>query len=598
MKEKKRTAPLIKTMLQSFQLMMDARLVRYLIVMIVWLIFGMTSGLGSLLNRNFLNAASGLLSGDGGMLRTALLWLGLWGVLTLSSDLVDAIWDRKYMDMNVKLRAFVQEKILKQVANVRMSYFDDREAQKKIRNVKGEFPNRISSVVYCAIDSSRMIVTGITAIAVLMGENPWITLIVILSVIPVVIISRIYTEERYWQEQGRSFDSQMQRYVGLLLTKQKYMKEMRFYQLYDYMEAKNERLKRKKAKEQIALDRKLFFSILFADVFTYAGMALSLLLISVDIFHGKAGIGSFVLVYQTVLSLQNALRFLFNQMDFIAEQGHYLADYHEVMGYETEDVQSVEMDESMPLTIVFDHVSFSYPGSDREVLHDVNVTIQKGEKIAIVGENGSGKTTFVSLLCGLYAPTKGRILINGVEASKCLRFLRSKISCTTQEFMHLHGSVADNVRIGDYERPHTREELREALRKADVLQVVDELPKKEDTNLGNLLPDSTDLSGGQWQKLAMARNVIKQEADLMILDEPTAALDPLAETRLYEDFSELTKDKGVVLISHRLGATRVSQRVLVFREGQIVEEGSHGALLQAGGYYAQMYQAQAQWYEG
>lgn len=598
MKEKKRTTSLIKTIIRSFQLMLDARLTKYIVLMIVWLVFGMAAGFGSVLNRNFLNAAAELMTGKEGMLGTALLWLALWGILTLCNDVTDAVWGKQYTLMNMKLREFMQEKILKKVANVRMSYFDDRESQKKIRNVKGDFSNRVSSVVYCAISSSRSLISGITAVAILLGENPWITLIVCISVIPVILINRSYTEERYWQEQDRSFDSQMQQYVGQLLTKRKYMKELRFYQLYDYMENKNEGLIKKRAKEQMALNRKMFSSIFFADLFSYAGMALSLLLISIDIFNGRAGIGSFVLVYQTVQNLQGVLRDLFNNVDFIGEQGHFLDDYREIMEYETEDVQELKMDETRPLEVVFDHVSFAYPGSDREVLRDVNVTIRKGEKIAIVGENGSGKTTFVSLLSGLYSPTKGRILVNGVDISKCLRFLRNKISCTTQDFMHLHGSVEDNVRIGDYEHPHTKEEIREALRKADLLSVVDELPNREETNLGNLLPDSTDLSGGQWQKLAMARNIIKQSADLMILDEPTAALDPLAETRLYQDFSELTGDKGVVLISHRLGAAKVSDRILVFQNGQIVEDGTHKTLLQAGGCYTNMYQAQAQWYEG
>ena len=193
-------------------------------------------------------------------------------------------------------------------------------------------------------------------------------------------------------------------------------------------------------------------------------------------------------------------------------------------------------------------------------------------------------------------PNKGRILVNDQDITDNLDFLRSKLSCTMQDFLQYNATIADNVRIGDIENEHSDEDIVEALKKADLYDFVQTLDNKENTYLGNLHPGSIDLSGGQWQKLAMARNLIKADARIMIMDEPTAALDPIAESRLYEEFSNLTQDRTVILISHRLGATRLADRILVFDDGRIVEDGNHEQLISMGKLYNSMYNAQAQWY--
>lgn len=247
--------------------------------------------------------------------------------------------------------------------------------------------------------------------------------------------------------------------------------------------------------------------------------------------------------------------------------------------------------------IVFEHVSFSYPGTEREVISDLSLTIRGGEKIAIVGDNGSGKSTFISLLTGIFSPDSGSVSIGGLSMEEHKRALRQRISVIYQDFAHYEASIRDNITVSDEERKLSDEEILDLARRIHVEDVILEQPEGLDAILGHMSEKGNTLSGGQWQKIALLRAVYRSRADIMILDEPTAALDPIAEAQLYQNFSELTGHRTALLISHRLGITGLVDRILVFREGRIVEDGSHGELMARRGHYYAMYQAQAKWYQ-
>ena len=592
--EKRKKAPVVRTIIRGVSLVYESGEMKALLFNIGWILTGAIASLSALFNKNFLNAAADVVMGKSGAVRLAVLWLLIWSAVEVGQRVLDMISARVSANMTWNMDYYLSQKLFHKVSRIRLHYFDDREEQRRIRNVKG-FSWKIWEVCQSAIQILRSCVMAITAIAVIAGENWKIAILICVTSMPAVLVGKRQTEEQYYMSQGHSFDEQMQRYMGLVITNRKYIKEMHFYQLYDYMGEKFDKTVISMMKQRVKFAKKYLMAGLASDLVAYAAIAVSLLMISVEIFHGRAGIGSFVLIYSTAQTLQGTLKALFASLDTIGDKGRYLEDYDVVMAFEEEAVDK-GTDEEGGLEIVFEHVYFTYPGSEREVLTDINLTIHAKEKIAIVGENGSGKSTFIALLTGLYSPTKGRILVNDKDISQMLGFLREHISCTTQDYFQLHGSVEDNVLIGDCTHAHDGGDVREALRKAGLLDALEKYEKKEKTNLGNLYKDSVDLSGGQWQKLAMARNLYKDGASLMILDEPTAALDPMAESKLYHDFSKLSSDKGVVLISHRLGATRLAERVLVFHEGKIVEDGTHEELLKADGLYTQMYHAQAQWY--
>lgn len=241
-------------------------------------------------------------------------------------------------------------------------------------------------------------------------------------------------------------------------------------------------------------------------------------------------------------------------------------------------------------------MSFAYPNTDRLVLRDINVKIRQGEKIAIVGENGSGKTTFFLLLAGLYRPQKGKIFFAGKNLEDNLGLMRRATSFVFQDFGRYQLTVADNIRIGNLYRELSDADIELAAKLIGADEFIQKLEQKYQTFLGNLEEGRTDLSGGQWQKLAFARAIAKPEARVMMLDEQTAALDPISEAKFYQEFKELTGDRIAIMISHRLGATKLADRIFVFDKGQIVEEGTHEELMKRRGLYYEMYQAQAQWY--
>ena len=232
----------------------------------------------------------------------------------------------------------------------------------------------------------------------------------------------------------------------------------------------------------------------------------------------------------------------------------------------------------------------------KPALRDVNVTIECGKIVGLLGPNGSGKTTFIKLLSGIYDCDEGEILING-EPVKDIAKLRNSISVIFQDYAKYRTYIKENITVGDVNRTYTDDDIRDAARQTDIDSYIETLDDKYDTKLGCFSDSYLDLSGGQWQKLALSRLLFKNDAKMMILDEPTASLDPLAEADIYANFFHLTKDKTALFISHRLGITKVVDRILVFRDGTVAEQGTHDELLAANGVYADMYKSQAQWYK-
>lgn len=618
--EKRKRAPVLKTILTAVKLVYLSGHIKSLIFISIWILLGAVTSYMAVFNEKFLNGAADLLAGKEHAFGTTVFWLLIWGGTEVLISIADFFSQRTTNRMWQEISFFQEKSIVKKVLKLRLAYFDNTDAQKKISQVKHGFSGKMEYVIREALDSIRCMVTFITALTIVWHTDWRIALIITAATIPTLFLRHYQTEQQYKMNQWSSFEGQMQRYLALVLTKRKYVKEMRFYQLYDYVEGKYDESVLKIYRKNRKLVQKSLCIQFTSAILINGSIAAALALISIAIFRGDAKIGAFMLIYNSVRNMQSALSSAAASADDISSEGRYLEDYETVMNYEEEAVDSVldipaepaeysgnypdtakntgySGSENEDVEIAFDHVTFSYPGSEREVIKELSVTIKPGEKIAIVGENGSGKSTFVALLTGLYSPTRGRILINGRDLQENLAFLREKISCTMQDFLHYNGTILENVQIGDLKHSHEKAEAEDALSKADLTEYVNSLEKKGDTYLGNLHKDSIDLSGGQWQKLAMARNLYKSQAKIMLLDEPTAALDPLAESRLYKEFAALTQDKTVLLISHRLGVTKIVDRILVFDGGQIVEDGAHEELYQADRLYTKMYNAQMQWYQ-
>lgn len=336
-----------------------------------------------------------------------------------------------------------------------------------------------------------------------------------------------------------------------------------------------------------------------ADVLRNGVYLIVILIVVWEIYHDpEKGLGTFMLVLSSAEQLQSVTTSLLVNIVSIFTDVRYIEDFFRLLEMEREQPESAAGSTAAyrKADIAFEDVRFAYPGSVKQALDGVTVRIRQGEKIAIVGANGSGKSTFVSLLCGFYQPDSGRILVNGQDIMENLKKLRRSISVIFQTFCQYQDTLRSNITISDPGRSGEDQKILALAQDTGAYETISDQEKALDEMVGIFSEKGNNLSGGQWQKIAITRALYRRNACVYILDEPTAALDPLGEANIYRNFRQLTGDKTTILISHRLGITSVVDRILVFDKGRIVEDGSHAELMAKDGLYARMYRAQARWY--
>jgi len=295
---------------------------------------------------------------------------------------------------------------------------------------------------------------------------------------------------------------------------------------------------------------------------------------------------------QAMANIQQA----FSTASGVADQALFLTDllaFFEMKPRVESKVNGLPAPRPIQRGFEFRNVSFTYPGTTRRVLSNFNFNLTLGERIALIGENGQGKTTVVKLITRLYDPTEGEILLDGVDLREYdLDDLHKEIGVIFQDFMRYEMTARENIAVGRIEVPHAPEEIEYAAEKSLAAGVIRKLHGGYDQMLGRRFEGGVDLSGGEWQKLALARAYLR-DAQLLILDEPTAALDARSEMQVFERFAELTEGKMALLISHRFSTVRMADRIVVLEGGRLVEEGNHAQLMALGGRYAAMFEMQA-----
>lgn len=569
----------------------------------------------------------------------ALLFLGVLFLLQLFWQLLDGYVQTRDM---YRTQEYIKETVLGHVCTVHYSYLENRDDfHSKIAFADAYACQEAAMGIRGMFDAFYQLVTFAVAAFALWAVHPAFVLILVATGVPAAVLSFLQADETFrhrtkWSEEG----AMSIHLYHLCASTDHGIQEVRHYELYDYLKAKWRAVADSYLHKKNRLVSKHLKANMTAD-FLRSGVYMILLLATARMIYQNPalGLGTFTLVYTLSDRLQRAIGAILTEIMQFSACLSYMKEFFslEELERDEEDAEdgknkkdrkdrkdgndtasSMALQEIQPTKgastgaggpepqipenpsagdIVFEHVSFSYPGTEREVISDLSLTIRAGEKIAIVGDNGSGKSTFISLLTGIFSPDSGSVSIGGLSMEEHKRALRQRISVIYQDFAHYEASIRDNITVSDEERKLFDEEILDLARRIHVEDVILEQPEGLDAILGHMSEKGNTLSGGQWQKIALLRAVYRSRADIMILDEPTAALDPIAEAQLYRNFSELTGHRTALLISHRLGITGLVDRILVFREGRIVEDGSHGELMARRGHYYAMYQAQAKWYQ-
>ena len=396
--------------------------------------------------------------------------------------------------------------------------------------------------------------------------------------------------DSYWEEESRY------EHLEELLRSRETVAENRLLQASDYLvNVYQNRLARRNREYEryYFLNLKKHFG---AQVISRVGQLLNALLLLGLFAGGQFGITQLIALTAAVFTtLSNDLShfsYILQGIPMHLRAFDYCKQYFALSEDQEGEIDTLPRE----FSIEFDHVSFAYPGTERQVLKDLTFRIADGEKVSIVGANGEGKTTLTKLLLGLFQPDSGEIRVGGRPIGQYTRRVREQIFGTVfQDFNRYNISLYENIAVGNAVNMSDAERVQQAMKDSGVDTFAERLPQGTDTILGRDFEGGVDLSGGQWQRIAIAR-ALAGDKPVLILDEPTSQLDPMAESRLYEEFARMAAGRTALMISHRLGSTRITQRILVIAGGQVAEQGSHEQLLAQGGLYQEMWEAQRQWY--
>jgi ATP-binding cassette, subfamily B, bacterial len=500
--------------------------------------------------------------------------------------------------LRVLLAQRVNELILEKALTLDLVHFEDSEFYDKMSQARSQASSRPLSLINRTFGLGQSALTLLTFSGLLWQFSGWAVLVLIAAAIPSFIAETRFSAHAFRLFRWRSPETRQQHYLETLLAREDYAKEVQLYQLGDMLLKRYREIFHRLYQE----DRNLtitkgiwgyLLGLLSTGAFyaAYAWMVIAAI-------SGAITLGEMTMYLVVFRQGQATFTSALTSIGGMYEDNLYLANLYEFLEQPMPQSQG-KITQGISLDgIRFEQVSFSYPGSQQAVLNNISLHLPLGEKLAIVGENGSGKTTLIKLLTRLYIPSSGRILLDGVDLNDWdIDALRRRIGVIFQNFVQYQFTAGENVGVGDVEHLNNQTEWETAANKGMAKPFIDALPQGFDTQLGKWFKDGQELSGGQWQKIALSRAFMRSDADILILDEPTAAMDAEAEMNIFNHFGSLTQDKMVVLISHRFSTVRMADKIVVMAGGEIIEQGSHEQLLAGKGRYAHLFSLQAAGYQ-
>jgi ATP-binding cassette subfamily B protein len=489
--------------------------------------------------------------------------------------------------------------ILEKALTLELAHFEDAEYYDKLVRARREASSRPLSLVIKTFDLARDVVALLTIGIWLFQFSAYAVLLLGLAGIPAFLAEAKFSGEAFRIHRRRSAERRVQIYLEMVLTREDGVKEVKLLQLGKLFLQRYVDIFRKIYKEDRNLVLRRGFWGYVLGLLASAAFYFAYGWVGFATIAGAITIGQMTMYIAQFRLGQNAVTSSLTAVNGMYEDNLYLSNLTEYLNHkvpETTGNKTAGPDPSDGIRI--ENVSFFYPGSNIPALNKVNLHIRPGESLAIVGENGSGKTTLIKLLTRLYHPSEGTIYLEGLDLKEWdIDTLRKKIGVIFQDFARYQLLVGENIGIGDVDELEQDELIEEAAEKGMADEFVKGLPQGYKTQLGTWFKDGKELSGGQWQKIALSRAFMRSKADILILDEPTAAIDARAEAEIFAHFRDLTANKISIIISHRFSTVRMADHIIVLEKAEILEEGSHEELLASDGQYATLFNLQAQGYQ-
>ncbi len=510
------------------------------------------------------------------------------GILSRLIDYCDSLLADRYTH-------YVSIRVMRQAAQLDLTTYEDPVYYDRLERARVQATDRLA-MIQAMGRLFQQVLTTLFFSSVLLVKAPLLIVLLALAVVPSFLGETHFAFLGYAKNFRQTPAKREMDYIRQVGGSKEAAKELKLFNLSEYFTDRFAKLSLGIYEENIALSRRrLFWGGLFSIIGT-GGYYSSYIYVIWRAIHGGYSLQDFVFITASVQQAQTNLQMVFSTASGIADQALFLTDlisFFEMKPTVVSKPNGLPMPRPIRRGFEFRNVSFAYPGTMRRVLKDFNFHLHPGERIALIGENGQGKTTVVKLITRLYDPTEGEILLDGVDLREyALDDLHQEMGVIFQDFMRYEMTVRDNIAVGRVELPHTDADIATAAEKSLAASVVRKLAGGYDQMLGRRFESGVDLSGGEWQRIALARAYLR-DAQLLILDEPTAALDAKSELEVFERFAELTLGKMALLISHRFSTVRMADRIVVLAGGQLVEEGDHARLMALGGRYAEMFEMQA-----
>jgi ATP-binding cassette subfamily B protein len=512
----------------------------------------------------------------------------LSGILARAVDYSDSLLADKYT-------RHVSIQVMKHAAELDLIAYEDPVFYDRLERARVQATDRLGMIQQIG-RLIQLVITTITLSVTIIVYSPWLMLLLIAGVLPAFLGESHFAFLGYAKNFRQTPVRRQLDYLRLVGGSKEAAKELKLFGLSAFLTRRFTALSDGIYEQNVALSRRKLIAGAFLSVIAYLGYYSAYAFVIWRTVTGVYSIGLWYLLSGAILQASNNLQQIFSTLSGIADQALFLTDllaFFEMQPTIRSKPHALPAPRPIVRGFEFRNVSFCYPGNPRLVLDRLSFRLDPGERVALIGENGQGKTTIVKLITRLYDPTEGEILLDGIDLREYnLDDLYREIGVIFQDFMRYEMTARENIAVGRIDELNDLDALKIAARKSLADQVIAQLPGQYEQMLGRRFDGGVDLSGGEWQKVALARAYLR-DAQLLILDEPTASLDARSEFEVFQHFAELTAGKMALFISHRFSTVRMADRIMVLENGRIAEQGSHQQLVALGGRYAAMFEMQA-----